>query len=306
MRLHLAIRVSDQDATRGSHAGRPVREVEVDFEQGDVLFGRAATATVQLPFLRVSLRHARLTRVADHYCVEDLGSRNGTRLCGRKLRPHVPEIIAVGERFELGGVEIRIDRERADADAVSEGGGTTTLARQLVHDLFEVVPPVECARLVVLSGPTSSAELLLLAVGRSYKIGRSGECDLVLPDEDVSREHAVFERGPTGIVVRDLGSKNGTEVAGRPISGEHRLRDGEIVSVGKTHLQAVDPEDRYLRQIEVNEAGRRVDTVRRDEMAGVSGAPRVSRLPAIATAVAITVLVTTMGLVLALAFVSWS
>jgi len=76
--------------------------------------------------------------------------------------------------------------------------------------------------------------------------------------------------------------------------------------VGKTHLQAVDPEDRYLRQIEVNEAGRRVDTVRRDEMAGVSGAPRVSRLPAIATAVAITVLVTTMGLVLALAFVSWS
>jgi pSer/pThr/pTyr-binding forkhead associated (FHA) protein len=304
VRLRLAIRVPDRDGTSGGTTGCPVREVEVAFDQGDVLLGRAAGATVQLPFLKVSLRHARLSRVSDHYCVEDLGSRNGTRLCGRKLRPHVPEIIAVGERLELGGVEIQIEREKADADGALQGGGTTTLARQLVHDLFEVVPPAECSRLVVLSGPASNVELPLLAVGRTYRVGRSRECDLVLPDEDVSREHAAFERGPTGIVVRDLETKNGTEVGGQPISGEHRLRDGEIVRVGKTRLQVVDPEDRYLRQLDLNEAGQRVDTVRRGATAEVSGAARGSRLPAIATAVAIAVLVTTVGLVLALAFVS--
>jgi pSer/pThr/pTyr-binding forkhead associated (FHA) protein len=304
VRLRLSIHAIVDAATSGGSSNRPVRYVEVAFERGDVLFGRGANATVQLPYLKVSLQHAKLSRVADHYCLEDVGSRNGTRLSGRKLRPHVPEAIAIGESFEFGGVKIRLERESREADSPSEGAGTNTLARQLVRDLFAVGPPAESPRLVVLSGPESSTELPMLSSERVYRVGRSEECDLVLHDEDVSREHAAFERGPNGIIVRDLGSKNGIEVAGQPISGERRLRDGEIVRVGETRLQVVDPEDRYLRQIEVNEAGHRVDTVRRGESSGATRTPRASRLPAIAAAVAITVLVTTVGLVLALVFVS--
>ena len=42
---------------------------------------------------------------------------------------------------------------------------------------------------------------------------------------------------PTAFVVVDLGSTNGTMVNGVKIAGEQRLRDGDIISVGSTHLR---------------------------------------------------------------------
>jgi two-component system, NtrC family, response regulator GlrR len=45
-------------------------------------------------------------------------------------------------------------------------------------------------------------------------VGTSPECDLVLVDARVSRRHCQLTLGEGGIVVRDLGSKNGTFVGG--------------------------------------------------------------------------------------------
>jgi pSer/pThr/pTyr-binding forkhead associated (FHA) protein len=316
--LRFSIRAPGGDFSLAGPA--PTQDVEVAFAGAELGFGRALGADIQLPFPKVSARHARLLREAGGYRVEDLGSSNGTRLGGRRLAPHAPESIAIGEVLDIGGVEVRFEGEKADTDAIAAGAGTETLARRLVHDIFEACPPAECARLVVLSGPQQGRELLLSASGRVFKLGRGEGCDLVLPDEDVSREHALFERGAGGIVVRDLGSKNGVEVAGEKVAGERCLRDGEIVRVGETRLRLVDPEDRYLRQMEaavrdqppggaspegVAEAGKGGA-----EVAGAPAQPAVlsgkadppSRLPVIATAVAVTVLVLALGVVLALAF----
>ena len=38
-------------------------------------------------------------------------------------------------------------------------------------------------------------------------------------------------------VVTDLGSTNGTMVNGIKISGDHALRDGDIISFGSTHVR---------------------------------------------------------------------
>ncbi len=63
-------------------------------------------------------------------------------------------------------------------------------------------------------------------------IGRSDECDVVLPERQVSRQHAVIERDNGGYVLRDLGSKNGTYVNGQRVRGEpHRLRDGDEIQI---------------------------------------------------------------------------
>lgn len=300
----------------------PTQDVEVAFAGPELGFGRALGADIRLPFPKVSARHARLLREAGGYRVEDLGSSNGTRLDGRQLTPHAPETMAVGDALEIGGVEIRFVGQNAGTEAIAAGAGTETLARRLVHDIFEACPPAECARLVVLSGPQQGRELVLSASGRVCKLGRGEGCDLVLADEDVSREHALFERGAGGIVVRDLGSKNGVEVAGEKVAGERCLRDGEIVRVGETHLRLIDPEDRYLRQMEAavrdqppggaspeGEAGAGKGGA---EVAGAPAQPAVlsgnadppSRLPAIATGIAVTVLVLALGVVLALAFTS--
>jgi hypothetical protein len=65
----------------------------------------------------------------------------------------------------------------------------------------------------------------------SVRIGRDLENDVVLPDSRVSRFHAVAEARAGRVLLRDLGSTNGTRVADR--SGqEWELRDGDRVSLG--------------------------------------------------------------------------
>ncbi|MGD2105070.1 MAG: FHA domain-containing protein [Anaerolineae bacterium] len=63
-------------------------------------------------------------------------------------------------------------------------------------------------------------------------IGRSSDCDVVLPKRQVSRHHAEIERDDEGYLLRDLGSKNGTYVNGRVVGDEpHRLKDGDEIQI---------------------------------------------------------------------------
>jgi pSer/pThr/pTyr-binding forkhead associated (FHA) protein len=68
-------------------------------------------------------------------------------------------------------------------------------------------------------------------------IGRMSECDVTLSDSNVSRRHAEIRAAGTGYVLADLGSTNGTLVNGERLSAERRLADGDIISVGGTHLR---------------------------------------------------------------------
>jgi len=67
-------------------------------------------------------------------------------------------------------------------------------------------------------------------------IGRLPECTITLTDPNVSRRHAEVRPGAQ-ITVVDLGSTNGTKVNGLRITGERPLVDGDIVSLGGTHLR---------------------------------------------------------------------
>ncbi len=70
-------------------------------------------------------------------------------------------------------------------------------------------------------------------VGNPFTVGRLPGGSLVLTDENVSRNHAVIELGPSGWIVRDLGSTNGTQVNGSPIQ-ESPLQNGDSVVFGAT------------------------------------------------------------------------
>jgi pSer/pThr/pTyr-binding forkhead associated (FHA) protein len=80
--------------------------------------------------------------------------------------------------------------------------------------------------------------LLILEDGRQLalppggvRIGRALDNDLVIADSRVSRYHAQVVPDGGGTLVRDLGSTNGTAVAGRVVA-EDRLADGDTVSLG--------------------------------------------------------------------------
>jgi pSer/pThr/pTyr-binding forkhead associated (FHA) protein len=67
-------------------------------------------------------------------------------------------------------------------------------------------------------------------------IGRAAECEVRLADTSVSRRHAEIRAAGDGWTVVDLGSTNGTKVNGAVVS-ERRLKDGDTVSVGDSHLK---------------------------------------------------------------------
>jgi pSer/pThr/pTyr-binding forkhead associated (FHA) protein len=53
------------------------------------------------------------------------------------------------------------------------------------------------------------------ARGPRIVLGASADCDVVIPDYSVSTRHCGFSFQPGRMVVTDLGSLNGTRVAGR-------------------------------------------------------------------------------------------
>lgn len=83
--------------------------------------------------------------------------------------------------------------------------------------------------LVVLEGETAGQRWVLRE--ETVLIGRSANCDIVLPERQISRHHARIERTPDGrYLLHDLGSKNGTFVNGEEVREAPReLKDGDEI-----------------------------------------------------------------------------
>ena len=64
-------------------------------------------------------------------------------------------------------------------------------------------------------------------------VGRKEDCDLRLPHKSVSKMHCVIVKTDGLLLVRDLGSTNGTRVNGAPVR-QHRLSDGDVIGIGMT------------------------------------------------------------------------
>ena len=62
-------------------------------------------------------------------------------------------------------------------------------------------------------------------------MGREATCDIVIPDRQVSRRHARVSKGQSGVILEDLGSKNGTHYNGARIMEETTLKDGDVVQI---------------------------------------------------------------------------
>jgi len=67
-------------------------------------------------------------------------------------------------------------------------------------------------------------------------IGRSSKADIQIDQESVSRNHAKIVNSGARILVKDLGSTNGTYV-NEQIVEEWILRDGDLIKIGRTILK---------------------------------------------------------------------
>jgi len=81
----------------------------------------------------------------------------------------------------------------------------------------------------------------VLPIEAGLTIGREGT-DIVLPDPEVSRRHAVMrvlEDG--GAAIEDMGSTNGTYVNDERIAGAMPVSVGDVVRFGNTLWHVMEP-----------------------------------------------------------------
>ena len=66
-----------------------------------------------------------------------------------------------------------------------------------------------------------------------YVIGRAPESDIVIDDEEISRQHAKLVVSDGMLYVEDLGSRNGVLLDGQPVVEQHECRPGQRIQLGK-------------------------------------------------------------------------
>ena len=117
----------------------------------------------------------------------------------------------------------------------------------------------ESAMLVLQRGSESS-RVWPLDRTRSITIGRNEDCDIVLPDRQVSRYHARVQWRGDHFEVEDLGSKNGTHVNGADVIVPTSLHDGDEIRIALRFKMAfVDAGATAPLSLDTPEQGMRLD-----------------------------------------------
>ena len=87
-----------------------------------------------------------------------------------------------------------------------------------------------------------TALVYALVEGASVTVGRVVQCEIHIDDQAVSRRHCTLSCTAATLVVTDLESANGTFVNERPVKSA-AARPGDLIRVGSTVLDIVDPDD---------------------------------------------------------------
>lgn len=107
-------------------------------EESGTLIGRDAGCMVQLTDARTSKRHALIRKEDDEWVVQDLGSRNGTRVNGADLAK--PTVLNDGDRVRFGPVEFEFTTRSFD-DAGFAPGHVIDLSSNAAQQTLQRVRP---------------------------------------------------------------------------------------------------------------------------------------------------------------------
>ncbi len=177
---------------------------QVALERRPMTLGRAPDNNIVIGAEFVAAHHARIEPFGAGHRIVDLGGACGIMFGGQRVGAHNlrhGEVIRIGDPLTGSFVTLLYERQ-----------ATTTIP--------PMVAPAE--RIPLLGGTTT--------------IGRE-DCSLTLASPLVSRVHAEVAALPGGgHILRDLGSTNGTFVAGQRVIAPRMLEVGALIQVGPFKL----------------------------------------------------------------------
>ena len=92
---------------------------EIDLREGENIVGRESDAGVRIDFASISRHHARIILSGDRITLEDLGSKNGTALRGKRI--HAVHPLSDGDRIVFGTVAATVRALRPAASTETAG-----------------------------------------------------------------------------------------------------------------------------------------------------------------------------------------
>jgi hypothetical protein len=135
--------------------------------------------------------------------------------------------------IQAGIVEPHGDEEEREPESVEPSGRTMIYsnAGRLAEPLEERARARAETALLLMDG-----QRLVVGSGGA-SLGRSRQCDIVLGDANVSRQHAEIRPRGGSWVLTDLGSTNGSRINGRQVEGSEVIRPGDEIELGSTQLR---------------------------------------------------------------------
>jgi hypothetical protein len=142
------------------------------------------------------------------------------------------------DRLGLGefGIQTRVvqpDQEPAQPSAEEESGRTMiySTAGRVAEPLEERARAREQNALLLVDGKR-------MVVGPAgVTLGRSRQCDVVLEDPNISRQHAEIRPRGGAWVLTDLGSTNGSLINGRRIDHPEVVKPGDEIEIGTSVIK---------------------------------------------------------------------
>lgn len=201
--------------------------------------GRAADCELRLDEGSVSRQHARLQGSGEGWLLEDAGSANGTALNGETLT--APRSLADGDRIHFGEagpftVRLLAALPVAAPPAPPPDAEPAAPPRPPRRSLFTRLPAALQSLLLWRLRPAAGRGPSRL-VGRAHLIvGRAESADLRLDSPQVSGLHARLERRGGVLLLRDMGSANGTLHNGERVE-KARLVPGDRVRFADTEYR---------------------------------------------------------------------
>lgn len=219
---------------------------------GELSIGRQEGNDLLLTEGGVSRRHARVYVEGGQVMLEDLGSANGTYVDGERIEAPTPltprASVLLGEyELRLKAPARRATRSQPAADPEDSPRPTRAVPairgpRSRAASSGEAALAKRPASAPAARGPAGGPVLRGLTgpwVNKTWPVkvkllvGRVPPANVVIEDDSVSRKHAEVEKTPRGVVLRDLGSANGTLVNGEPVGTEPvTLQPGDIIQFG--------------------------------------------------------------------------
>jgi pSer/pThr/pTyr-binding forkhead associated (FHA) protein len=212
----------------------------------DAVVGRDPSSTIVLQgdgAAVVSTRHARVVLQDGSWWVEDVGSRNGTFLNGRRITGGSRQKLNVGDEISFGssGPKLFVEEVvgRNLAATISEGTPSVPIqtimeARPTPAPMPAPAPSAPGKQVVRLSLKTGDGKRLIgqdldVVIGRSRESTIRLEGDMSLA---VSRRHARIFYSGWKICIEDLGSRNGTWLNRKRVEGPTIIDRGDVIEFG--------------------------------------------------------------------------